>query len=228
MKRKMATLLAGAAMMLGLANAANAIPTLYLQNGSNFVEVVDNQAGDTNADAGIITFSGTVGAFDVLNVSTGISLQGHNFPYIHFNSIDGSTAETSTTLLLKFSDISFTGSTFPFLAFTAGGVVGQGGAISYAAYYDTNNTLYGTSSLIGSGSSSQGAFDYTSPAIAMPSSSFFSLTEILSITHPSSTYVPIITSFDAEVAPVPEPGTMLLLGAGFLGLAIYGKRRKNA
>ena len=29
-------------------------------------------------------------------------------------------------------------------------------------------------------------------------------------------------------APVPEPGTMMMLGAGFLGLAIYGKRRKNA
>ena len=29
-------------------------------------------------------------------------------------------------------------------------------------------------------------------------------------------------------APVPEPGTMMLLGAGFLGLAVYGKRRKNA
>lgn len=27
--------------------------------------------------------------------------------------------------------------------------------------------------------------------------------------------------------PVPEPGTFLLLGAGFLSLAIYGKRRRN-
>lgn len=27
--------------------------------------------------------------------------------------------------------------------------------------------------------------------------------------------------------PVPEPGTVLLLASGFLGIAIYGKRRKN-
>jgi hypothetical protein len=31
-----------------------------------------------------------------------------------------------------------------------------------------------------------------------------------------------------DVTTVPEPGTMMLLGAGFLGLAVYGKRRKNA
>lgn len=31
-----------------------------------------------------------------------------------------------------------------------------------------------------------------------------------------------------EAAAVPEPGTIMLIGAGFLGLAIYGKRRKNA
>jgi hypothetical protein len=33
---------------------------------------------------------------------------------------------------------------------------------------------------------------------------------------------------DNGSAPVPEPSTIMLLGAGFLGLAAYGKRRKNA
>jgi len=36
------------------------------------------------------------------------------------------------------------------------------------------------------------------------------------------------TFFVTDGTPVPEPGTLLLLGAGFLSLAIYGKRRRNA
>jgi len=37
-----------------------------------------------------------------------------------------------------------------------------------------------------------------------------------------------LTAVGCDNTPVPEPGTMMLLGAGFLGLAVYGKRRKSA
>lgn len=32
---------------------------------------------------------------------------------------------------------------------------------------------------------------------------------------------------ETEQTPVPEPGTLVLLGAGMFGMAVYGKRRKN-
>lgn len=35
------------------------------------------------------------------------------------------------------------------------------------------------------------------------------------------------TPVSANIAPVPEPGTMVLLGMGVFGVAVYGKRRKN-
>lgn len=45
--------------------------------------------------------------------------------------------------------------------------------------------------------------------------------------HTKHVFAP--NSHDAgSTNPVPEPGTVMLLGAGFLSLAIYTKRRKNA
>ena len=55
----------------------------------------------------------------------------------------------------------------------------------------------------------------------------------LDITRTSGSFTLVDSTFtvegwDRSSAPVPEPGTMVLLGAGFAALAIYTKRRRSA
>jgi hypothetical protein len=96
-----------------------------------------------------------------------------------------------------------------------GGTLLDGGSVSFDTYYyDSNATDFLGGNLIGSLDFSASPFSGSTGASISPigTSGFYSLAEIVTITHRDGG----ATSFNAEV---PEPGTILLLGSGLIGLA---------
>lgn len=221
--RKLAALLAGAMLMMS-AGSAWATPTIRLFDGTNTVDIADGGITDANPLDGAVTYIGAVGAW-TLNVSTGITkpfVGTALLPYMDLNSVNTSAGAGSLQIL--FSETGFMGD--PGLGGFTTNVGGTtAGTFGVKSFFDTGNVLFGTSGALAElGPFGPGAFAGSESNPAGSINGLYSLTIDALINHETAG----VTSFDAELTPVPEPGTMMLLGAGFLGLAIYGKRRKNA
>ncbi|WP_136516169.1 PEP-CTERM sorting domain-containing protein [Geomonas edaphica] len=205
-----------------MATSANALSIRLSDGGANTVTVWDNGAGDINPAAGAVTYLGSVGAFTT-NVSTGLSypiLGSQDYPRLELNSVDV-TSSSDGKLHIYLTDTGFTGAFSSFQA-AIGGTTG--GTVKYSTYFDTANTAFAMSTLLTEELYSGLAFSDVNIASALGLDVPYSLTQALEITHTGHAS----TSFDAELAPVPEPGTFMLLGAGLLGLAVYGRRRVRA
>jgi len=236
MKKKMVALLAGAMLMMGMATSASAM-SLRLTTGDGATITL------TDGGTGLVSFNGTLGSF-FLNISTGsldhvIAL--NTLDLLSGNKSGAVLSAAAGTITVELSEQNYNSGSVPAVNahFGIGGTTQ--GVIDYAAYLDASNTLFGTNALIGSGSDGtfgtalpiKTAFDYSSPNAVESISGLYSLTEIVTISHQGyisgSTTINSTTSFDGQVSttPVPEPGTMMLVGLGMLGMAVYGKRRQN-
>jgi hypothetical protein len=209
---------------------ASALPiTLRLTDGTTTVTVSDGGAGDSNPFAGVVSYIGGVGDWNI-NVSTGFGSDILGLSTLDLNSVN-STQGTTSTLDISFTQVD---NVFPVGGFAMefGGTATNVGAISYSAYADDANAAFGQTQLIGT----IGPFG-SSPFSGVASgpvsvSGTYSLTQVLSITGQGGVG---IFSADAElnpsdqfpIAPIPEPASLLLFGSGLSGLAAWRRRHRG-
>jgi hypothetical protein len=213
------TLLASA-LVLGVAAGAEAGPILRLTTNSGATQMLaDGDAGDVNPTAGAVTFVNLLDAQWIVNVTTGLSkplLGSPGAPELDLNSVNVSSAGGGW-LDIELTDTGFTAQDAAYALASLGGTTS--GSVSYKTYFDTSNTAFGKATELTSVSSLSGAFANTSSNI-LTSAGLYSLTLLVRISHTGLQ----ASSFDAAVK-VPEPGTLLLLGAGCLALVPLMRRR---
>ncbi len=227
------------ATLLLAAQSAHATLMISLSDGlGNTYSLADNGisnttglatgSGDMSAFAGSIVSLASVGAWS-LNVTTGSSkpAQGSETqPNIHFGGNNMTfLGGAPSTLTVMITDTDFQGPLTDNYWIFAGGGANPVGDSRFSAYYDTTNTAFGTQTLISQTDPMSGGFSSTDIPYLGIGQAPYSLTIVAEISHtawdPKSSGVH--SSFDYYLK-VSEPGTLLLIAAGLLGIG-FGQRR---
>lgn len=213
-----------AVLAIAVAPRAEALPQLQLSisDGVNPTVLLIDTLG-----AGSLIHVGAIGdwTFNV-TAGTGYPITGTpDSPLIDFNSINVSNT-SGGTLTMMLTEIGLTSSndTGLFVASIGGTVaVNPGTQLAYTAYTDSTNAAFGTESVIGSAVFGSGPFAYSNTAVGQ-TGALYSITQVVTLTAlpgPNTTNI----SFNAELRSVPEPASMLVLGAGLVALGIARRRK---
>jgi hypothetical protein len=184
-----------------------------LSDGSSTVET---------SGSGFVYYAGNLGDW-IINVTTGVT-GTLNLPVLDLNSINVSS-NNSGNLTISLSQTGYTGLIDGTFVLSLGGV--SGGTTTFDAYLNSDNTLFGTSYLLGSFGPFNGAFSGTLSAPVTSTGAPYSLTLVASIFHPQPAIWPFVASSFNFEAKLPEPASIILLGSGLVILGLVGRRRKG-
>ena len=204
-------LLSSLAVLMAVGSASATEVYLSFSTGTEYVQIKDNNAGDTDSTVGIVSWTGSVESWSVAVTGTSNpELGSWSSPAMDVNAVatGGSGYLGVAFSVTDFANIfgSNTSYQMDFAGTSDGGVL-------YSGFWDPGNVEFApTTALWTNGPFPPGDYDgQIGPGSNMDLNgvTFYSMTMFGEFTPGSS---------------VPEPATMLLLGSGLIGLV--GFRRK--